>query len=706
MIFRVILLLLTACTSFLLPAQVLNLPARNTGAMNGTQFIATISSPTLSATTRENMEYTEVSNGNVPSFYRNLKPVTSSAVIGGITESVTYYVIPDYLAIGTDTNYFLCPMSPMLATQIADLTACTLPTRKMVNDIYAAATVKLVPKPIPYSPTNGMTTVPVWSNYNDTIRNERNAVAGAHPLGELTGGDKKDVVISNMIYTTANRVVIYGWHTSVGNPIQPMTNVHADTYMDYSHGIRLVQNSVMYNGNPTTVKAILQSATLNTLLSDEGSMSQPWYPYGPSNLSIPVSFAVLRASNTSLHILVTNDPLVTDYNVYVSTNGTTFSSPTLYAKASLVLTGLTPNTVYYIKLAAFDSNTGQTSGVSTLLAATTSSQPDSTLLVYGFDRSITGNTYDYVIQHGTAFHNNGKVFSSATHQAISGHLISLNNYAIADYILGEESTVNQTFSDSEQVLFASYLKQGGHLFASGSEIAWDLDHSGTATDKAFFNNYLKAAYAADSPGNQVSVYYSAYTAACPSSIYPTSDSITFDNGTHGTYNVSYPDVVSPVNGGVADVHYKTASTDLAGVHYAGVYAGGTKTGKMVYLCFPFETIYPADERDTIMSRIIRFFDGTSGTSTGEQMLTSDVSLRLFPNPVEGNAFIEFTIPNAERVKVDIYDVTGRIIQSLSDQSYTEGVHQLTVSSSGWRSGVYFVSVRTDSFSKRVPFIVQ
>jgi hypothetical protein len=169
-------------------------------------------------------------------------------------------------------------MSPMLATKIADLTGCTLPTRKMVNDIYAAATVKLSPSTIP--PSSQMTTVPVFDQENTTVWGKRKAVIATHPLGELVGGDKKDVVISNMIYTTANRVVIYGWHTSVGNPIQPMTNVHADTYMDYSHGIRLIQNSVMYNGSPTTVKAILQSGTLNSLLSDEGSMTKPWYPYG------------------------------------------------------------------------------------------------------------------------------------------------------------------------------------------------------------------------------------------------------------------------------------------------------------------------------------------------------------------------------------------------------------------------------------------
>ena len=69
----------------------------------------------------------------------------------------------------------------------------------------------------------------------------------AHPLGQLVSGDKKDVIISHIIDSIANRVVIFGWYYPSGTYIQPMTDVHADIYMDYSHGIRLVQNNCMLN---------------------------------------------------------------------------------------------------------------------------------------------------------------------------------------------------------------------------------------------------------------------------------------------------------------------------------------------------------------------------------------------------------------------------------------------------------------------------
>ena len=82
-----------------------------------------------------------------------------------------------------------------------------------------------------------------------------------------------------------------------------MTNVHADTYMDYSHGMRFVQNAVIYNGSATTVKAILQSSTLNTLLSDEGVINPPNYPYGS-----PIT-KVFKVEDCKMALTVVAEPL-------------------------------------------------------------------------------------------------------------------------------------------------------------------------------------------------------------------------------------------------------------------------------------------------------------------------------------------------------------------------------------------------------------
>ena len=90
------------------------------------------------------------------------------SVVEGRIKSGTYYVTPDYLAVGSDDDYFLAPISPYTAQRIAEALHCTLPTPKMVNQIFFAAEVKLAPAPIP--PSAAMTAVPVFRQHNDLVR--------------------------------------------------------------------------------------------------------------------------------------------------------------------------------------------------------------------------------------------------------------------------------------------------------------------------------------------------------------------------------------------------------------------------------------------------------------------------------------------------------------------------------------------------------
>jgi Secretion system C-terminal sorting domain len=259
-------------------AQTLPLPPRSADAPSRDEIIATITP--LSRESREDVLFRQIMDGNIPDFMRTLVPVTSSASIGGTLYSVTYYVTPDYFAVGSEERYFLAPMTPLLAQRIADSLHCTLPTRKMVNDIYAAAPLKLAPAPIP--PSAAMITVPVFAQHDSMVWTQREPQLSAFPLGSLVGGTKKDVVISNKIRNDLRTgvpkpVVIYGWHQLNGVPIQPLYNGHGETYADYSHGIRMVQESVSLDGSPTTISAILKDQTLAPILSDEGQISVPRY---------------------------------------------------------------------------------------------------------------------------------------------------------------------------------------------------------------------------------------------------------------------------------------------------------------------------------------------------------------------------------------------------------------------------------------------
>lgn len=259
-------------------SQHLKLKKRAANALSGSEFSKSIRDSSLSLEKREEIIFNEIQSGNIPGFYRKLAVIRDTAMIMGQLQTIRYYVLPDYLAIGSDSDYFYCPMRPQLAQKVADLLDCSLPTRKISDRIYYTAKVKMMPQPIP--PSKAMITVPVFERHTRMVHQQREQSIRQYPLGSLVAGNKKDVVISNMIFNTKNqlRVTIYGWHKPDGKAIQPLYNGHTTDHVDYSHGIRLIQNKLWLNGKKSTVRAILESQSLHPLLSDEGMIRTAYYP--------------------------------------------------------------------------------------------------------------------------------------------------------------------------------------------------------------------------------------------------------------------------------------------------------------------------------------------------------------------------------------------------------------------------------------------
>ena len=278
---RFLTLLLLPGVANLAGAQTLGIPIRATHAPTGSEFVQRIAP--LDLTSREWEIFSQITSGNVPGFFRKLCPVSVTNVVEGKTNFATFFAAPEYLAVGSDEDYFLVPMTPTTAQRVADQLGCTLPTRKMVNDIYTAADVKLAPLPIPPGP--GMITVPVFAQHNTIVQTQRWAELAVHPPGALVAGDKKDVVITARLANSPGKAAIYGWHKTNRVAIQPLYLGHTNTWVDDSHGIRLVQQQMTVNGSAATVAEVLANPELAGLLSDEVVVANPRYP---TNALIPL----------------------------------------------------------------------------------------------------------------------------------------------------------------------------------------------------------------------------------------------------------------------------------------------------------------------------------------------------------------------------------------------------------------------------------
>jgi hypothetical protein len=243
------------------------IPARSSASPEGAQFARQISRGETKD--RERAIETELLRGNLPDFLRELKPVTlESRLPSGRTVTATICVLPDYLAVGSDEDFLRIPMDLHTATSVAGRFGFALPTRKMVDAIYAQSDAKLAPEPMTAGPQ--MSSTAYYVTHNDRISAQRAALDA--PPGALLAGHKKDVVLTSRLASQAGKIAIYGWHRRDGRPIQPLSTVHGSGYADYSHGIRLVSGVVFVDGEATSLAGVLRDPELAPLLSDEGPL--------------------------------------------------------------------------------------------------------------------------------------------------------------------------------------------------------------------------------------------------------------------------------------------------------------------------------------------------------------------------------------------------------------------------------------------------
>jgi len=400
-----------------------------------------------------------------------------------------------------------------------------------------------------------------------------------------------------------------------------------------------------------------------------------WGSYTPRRFNkLMIPSPQLKVENPGNYQVNTNwssVPNATQYQLYFSTDGITFSDMGETSVLSRSFSNLPEGQINYFRVMG-KNDQGELGIMSEVLGTLVSAQPSSILIVNGFDRMTTeANMKNYIIQYAKALAELGLTFDSCCNEAVINQQVNLNNYLMVIWILGEESTADYTFSQQEQIRVRDYLENGGQLFVSGAEIGWDLEYYNTGL--SFYRSYLKARYIAD----DANVYQFS---GVPGSIFEGLSEIRFDNGTHGTYDVNYPDCIEPFDGSKVCLNYDGTPYHAA-IQYEGTFGTSPKIGKLVYLGFPYETIYPEQDRNKIMKRIVNFF-GMIATST-EKIANIEPEvpdkyqlLQNYPNPFNPLTNIEFSIPQTAHVEILVYNLFGQKVKTLVNEILPSGFHHI------------------------------
>ncbi len=77
------------------------------------------------------------------------------------------------------------------------------------------------------------------------------------------------------------------------------------------------------------------------------------------------------------------------------------------------------------------------------------------------------------------------------------------------------------------------------------------------------------------------------------------------------------------------------------------------------------------------------------------VLTDPQAIHIYPVPASDKCHIEFSLPEAGNVRLEIVDLSGRLVQVVIDSYMQVGDHKEVVHVSSWKSGIYICRLQTN-----------
>jgi hypothetical protein len=90
-------------------------------------------------------------------------------------------------------------------------------------------------------------------------------------------------------------------------------------------------------------------------------------------------------------------------------------------------------------------------------------------------------------------------------------------------------------------------------------------------------------------------------------------------------------------------------------------------------------------------------------TTGIKQISSEIppDYKLFnnyPNPFNPATTIKFQIPKTGLVEIKVFDITGKLITTMINQTLKEGIYETSFNASSLPSGIYFVKLQAGNFT--------
>jgi hypothetical protein len=92
-------------------------------------------------------------------------------------------------------------------------------------------------------------------------------------------------------------------------------------------------------------------------------------------------------------------------------------------------------------------------------------------------------------------------------------------------------------------------------------------------------------------------------------------------------------------------------------------------------------------------------------SNNEEINQISVIQSISPNPSVDNTEIKFKLQKDEYVKMNIYDISGRLVKQVENTNLQSGDYSYSIQTSEMSSGIYIIKLNTDTSEETKKFVV-
>ncbi len=257
-----------------------------------------------------------------------------------------------------------------------------------------------------------------------------------------------------------------------------------------------------------------------------------------------------------------------------------------------------------------------------------------------------------------------------------------NNIVI--WFTGDSSSIPLTNAEQNEIL--DHINMGGNLFLSGQDIAEMTTGSALLDTLGIeFNQNSTLSLIKGVVGDEIG----------GGLIFNTS-------GYGGANNQTSSDILQVIDSlqTATIFHYGSGNSKPAGIKFESV----TDSSKVVFLGFGYESINDPQRRQTFLSRIMDYFDGTVTNVDGEAekyLLPEKFDLfQNYPNPFNPVTSIEYNVARKSTILIRIYNILGQKIKTLVNENVQTGRYKVSwdgLDDTGRKvsAGIYFYQLSTE-----------